>query len=127
DRIHEPVITLERDDPGDAEERSGTHIIPGDCESVLPGGYLAVRGKEGIRPARAARRPIGNHQRDADKDQEDQEGHRHRFSSEKGQIPDFRVRSPAFMRKLVSNWFGSYELPHDAGQRTRKYLLISSF
>ncbi len=77
DGIHESVVALERDDARDAQERRGAHVIAGDRKTVLPSFDLTIGRKKGARAARAPRRPVGDQQRDADKEKEHREGHCH--------------------------------------------------
>jgi hypothetical protein len=74
DRIHEAVIAIQRDQPGDAEERGRRQIITGDRPAVLQPRHAAARGIEIRRRAHALGRQIGDVHRDRDDHREHREG-----------------------------------------------------
>ena len=46
DRVHEPVIAVQGDHPGNPEERGGRHVVAGDGPAVLGAGDAAAGGVE---------------------------------------------------------------------------------
>ena len=59
-REHEAVISLERDDARNPQERRRTHIIARHRDPVLPALDLTARRKVRARPSRSPRSPVSN-------------------------------------------------------------------
>src|SRR5690606_26734323 len=76
DGVQEPVVPVQGDQPGDAEERRGGHVVAADREAVLHAGEGPAAGVEvGGAPGVAAR-PHGDRQGGGDEgeEQQDREG-----------------------------------------------------
>ena len=73
DGVHEAVVPVEGDEPGDAQERRRRHVIARDGQSVLPAGDTTTGGPKLHRGVGAARGPAGDDERDPDHDQEEQQ------------------------------------------------------
>ncbi len=76
DRVEEAVVAVQRDDPGDAEEGSGRHVVAADRDAVLdaregPAAGVEVGGGLGV-----PRRPEGDEQRHRDEGEEQHRGQR---------------------------------------------------
>src|SRR5262249_49242080 len=88
----EPVISLERDDPRDPQERRRAHVVACHSHAVLPAFDLPPRGKIRARSRRPPRSPIGNCQRDRNEYQKHDQRSCHDYLSPSG-FPAFTVDS----------------------------------
>src|SRR5690606_8027328 len=71
DRIHEAVVAVISNQPGDTKKRGGTHIITSDGKTVLPSGNVASGSEISSGAARFAGSPSG----DTEGGQDKAEGH----------------------------------------------------
>ncbi len=66
DRVHEPVVAVQRDQAGDAEERRRRQVVAGDRPAVLQAGHAAAGGVEVGGVLDALGRDVGHVHRDGD-------------------------------------------------------------
>src|SRR5262249_14346142 len=69
-RVHEAVVAVARDEPGDAEERRRGHVVAGDGPTILEAGQSAPGAIELGSRLRPAARPSGDAERRADEREE---------------------------------------------------------
>jgi hypothetical protein len=74
DRVQEPVVAVERDEAGDAEERRRRHVVAADRHAVLEAGEAATAGVEVGRVARLPTGPERDGQRHDDEREEQRDG-----------------------------------------------------
>jgi hypothetical protein len=70
DRVQEAVVAAERDDPGDAQERGGGHVVAADRQPVLGCGEGAAAGVEVGRVPGLPRGADGQEEGESDEEQE---------------------------------------------------------
>src|ERR1700682_2583009 len=75
--VHEAVVAVGGDQSRNPKEGSGTHVVAGDREPVLPARDLAARGVELDGGARLPRRPDRDPERNGDDDASDPQGGAH--------------------------------------------------
>ena len=91
-RVHEAVVAVERDQPGDAQKGSRAHVVAGDGQAVLPTLDLAAGSPEldsGLCPARG---PGGDYKRDSNDDQKEDQRDAHGYAPLPARARTFAAR-----------------------------------
>ena len=78
--VDHPVVPAERDEPSDAEERRGAHVVAREGQPVLERAHGSVGGIEVARRTGAARRPVRDRQGQGDDDEKAHDGGERRMA-----------------------------------------------